>query len=318
MDYERDGFAGSSGSQLRPPEGGGKRKGEAGREPGRRLIDPLVVNTLIRIGSLGRAPDGDLTLTSPLAPASRGLPQGEIDRFVTLLRDGHPGEALAHATALAADLADCDDVFTLLLEPAANRVGELWRADTCDFLDVTLVMSRLQRLFRRLSIALPAGPAPAFRRAILLAPSPGEQHNFGVSIVAERFSRRGWTVDHRATVTAGELATLMASGRFPVVGLSLSAKRLLPELSSTIDAVRARAKGPVPAIMVGGLCVAANPHLVGEIGADFAAVDVDSAIAFAESRLSSEPWPIIGPSRSRRGFPHAIPPPGRGLVVSGE
>lgn len=309
MDYERDGFAGSSGSRLHSL----RVDVDEGRLPRPQNIDPRIVGAIVRLRGYSKK----TATASQIGP--KALPPAEIDRFVRILRTGASDEALAYAVKVAAVLADEEDVFKVLLEPAALRVGELWRADTCTFLDVTMVMSRLQRLFRRLAVDRPSGPAPAFRKAVLLAPAPGEQHNFGLVVVAERFRRRGWTVDFRATATRKDLVGIMTANQIPVVGFSLGAKRLLHDLASIIDEARVRARSHVPAIMVGGRCIASTPHLAAEIGADFAAVDIDSAIEFAESRVSSGPMPVSPGTRSRHGFPHAIPPPpGRDLVLSSE
>lgn len=88
-------------------------------------------------------------------------------------------------------------IFLDLLAPVARHLGELWEKDLCDFTEVTIGLGRLQQVLRDNSADFSqpeaVNDAPPGRR-ILLAPCPGEQHTFGLSLVAEFFHRAGWDV----------------------------------------------------------------------------------------------------------------------------
>ena len=73
-----------------------------------------------------------------------------------------------------------------LLEPTARHLGELWQEDTIDFVDVTLGVSKLQRLvhvFAGLDHVAPYDD----KRKVLLASAPGDQHSLGNSMVQKFF-----------------------------------------------------------------------------------------------------------------------------------
>jgi len=84
---------------------------------------------------------------------------------------------------------------TDLLVPAARLLGDLWEQDLCTFVDVTVAVGRLQQALRDISARQSFRPADGESvRRVLLVPAPGEQHTFGLAMVAEFFRRGGWDV----------------------------------------------------------------------------------------------------------------------------
>jgi len=225
----------------------------------------------------------------------------DVKRFVMLLTDGSTrvgrssrrrvasaghGEGETHETMayrIAARLSEPENVFYTLFEPAARIIDELWRNDRCDFLQVTIAISRLQRLVRDFERRFPPQRPPMFIKSILLAPAPGEQHNFGIALAGEHFRRCGWTVDYKAETTADELVEKVERGGARLIGLSLSCRILTDKLAAVIDRIRALPTGTPVTVFLGGNLVADDPGLARDIGADYAVHDVQSAIAYADS-----------------------------------
>lgn len=250
--------------------------------------EPTVVPGLVR----HRIVDALMALGRPAEKheesARQSVTPEEIRRFADMLVDDLDRSYLGRAFAIAERFDDPDTAFEALFEPAARLVGEGWRADTYDFFKVTIALSRLQRLLRQFSIVFPKQQKPIFNKSILLMPSPGEQHNFGLTLVAERFRRHGWHVDHRGETDEALIRKTMSDNDYRIVGFSLSAERLLSRLASTISSLRSTWRDQPLSILVGGRCFADASQAdidknLGESGADFAASSATDAIFFAES-----------------------------------
>ena len=64
---------------------------------------------------------------------------------------GDDSAAVAYVERLAGDTVPrSSTIFLDLLAPTARRLGEMWETDTTDFANVTLAVSRLQRIMRHL------------------------------------------------------------------------------------------------------------------------------------------------------------------------
>lgn len=181
-----------------------------------------------------------------------------------------------------------EQVYNDLLGPAARRLGVLWEADLCDFAEVTIGLGRLHQLLRELG--------PAFRselecvnlgRRLLLVPASGEQHMFGLLMVADYFARAGWEVCVGDAPTGGDLFRRVRDERFDVVGLAVGCERRLELLASDIRSIRATSCNKEVRVMVGGPALAGHPEYVDRVGADGMAVDALQALREAERLLSS-------------------------------
>jgi MerR family transcriptional regulator, light-induced transcriptional regulator len=168
-----------------------------------------------------------------------------------------------------------------LLAPAARLVGDYWRMDICDFMQVTVVMTRIQRLFWRIATENPpAGPVRA-GRAALLAPAPGEQHAFGLSVVEDAFRRDGWHVDCCGSGDGTDFLRLAESSHYALIGLSLSSVGFLPDLARIIRRLRTSMLNKSASIVVGGAIFVDKPELANEVGADSLALSARDAVVKA-------------------------------------
>lgn len=207
-----------------------------------------------------------------------------IDFCASVLRDD--GSASLQLEAWLLDGASFEFICIDLLAPAARHFGDLWLADLLDFTDVTLGTWRLQQLMRDASLAVPAeAGAEDPRKRILLSTAPGEQHSFGLCMVAEFFRRDGWEVNLLAKADEESLARAVREEWFAAIGLSLSAEQRMPALRTAIAAVRAGARNRDVAIFVGGHMFTETPALGFEIGADAVAVDAKDALRKARGFL---------------------------------
>ena len=175
-----------------------------------------------------------------------------------------------------------------LLAPTARRLGELWESDACDFTEVTVGLGRLQQVLHNMSAAFRAEVQPhEHGRRVLLVPAPGEQHSFGLHIVAEFFRRAGWDVWSEPRINSGaDLVQLVRSEWFAVVGLSVASDTRIDALANGIRALRRASRNRAIGVLVGGPMCLAHPELVTRVGADATALDGGQAPIQAQNVLA--------------------------------
>lgn len=302
-----------------PPKGL-PRAGTSGRDGGADWQHQTTDEGCWPTGAIG--PDGQ-TMWSP-SGAGRAAVGERLSRLVhTIERDIIPRLVRAHAPALPAVAAvngpsradvlsftqhvlardelaiqnqirglrergvSVEALFVDLLTPAARHLGELWDDDRCHFADVTVGLGRLQQIMRSLGAAFGGEvEVPVGGRRALLMPAPGEQHTFGLSMVAEFFVRAGWEVvgllDPQATGYEDKVQTEW----FDLVGISAGSTTRLSSVLSCVSTVRRLSHNRAVAVMVGGPLFMVHPELAERVGADGVATDGQQAPSLAERLIS--------------------------------
>ncbi len=215
------------------------------------------------------------------------LQRHRIEAFVNLLFDEDSDRCQEMVEAAVADSGDPQKVVETLLEPAARIIGENWCGDECDFLKVTIAMSRMQRLFRHMAAEFPPAARPDLSRCALLGPAPGEQHTFGLSVVDDAFRRAGWEVDCCGCDEEADMLRLANSNHYQVMGLSVSVERRLSDLVAVVGKLRSKSRNGSVVLIAGGSMVMQNPQGAIDAGFDLLAVDAVSAVALADTVISS-------------------------------
>lgn len=229
---------------------------------------------------------------APTEPAQQALAAvaptaDEIIRLARLVMT----EEVAVASAFIADIvargASTETVYLGLLAPAARQLGVWWEADLCSFTDVTVGLCRLHQLLHDLSPTFVAEGDGAERgRRALLVPVPGEQHSFGLLMVSEFFQRSGWDVWTAASASATELARLVRTESFAIIGFSASCSSRIEDLAKAIRAIRRASRNRAIGVLVGGPLFIEQPELVARVGADATAVDGRQAALQAHNLLA--------------------------------
>ena len=261
-------------------------------------------------GSLEPPDHSGLRLRSPLL--SHAIERRILPQLLRLHPQRRKTIAIATVTetlAVAAYAASCDQAslsFALermlasgatpeavclgVLAPAARHLGELWEEDELDFVQVTIGVQRLQHALHMLIPGHAEGrptrsrTAPAQRR-ILVIPVPGSEHSFGVSMVARFFRNAGWDVHSGLSPNLDDVACLMRTTYFDIVGISASCDLHIEPLSRTLRTIRQHSCNPEIGTMVGGPLFAAHPELAVQLGADSTAQDAAQAPLQAELLL---------------------------------
>jgi MerR family transcriptional regulator, light-induced transcriptional regulator len=228
-----------------------------------RIIPRLV----LALRSTPKAPD----------PAEREKPDA-IVQFTALVLGEQDDAAFAFVQNVVAQGTSAEAVFLGLLAPTAQHLGELWESDATDFASVTLGVGRLQMIMRRLGETFfEQGSRVDGGESALLTIIPGEQHSFGLSMVAEFFRRAGWNLCTGPFASHQELTSLVHNHWFDVVGFSVSSDRRLDELKQDICDIRRDSRNRHVGIMLGGPMMARRPDLLVSMGADMMSVDATTA-----------------------------------------
>lgn len=214
-----------------------------------------------------------------------GATTDELEQFVRHMR--------GHAPAIT-------PLLTNLLAPAARHLGELWNEDLCDFLDVTIAMSKLKRLIAAFQDSHFEVVLDPRHRALLLC-LPGEQHLFGLEIVAEAMRLAGWEVVIAKGESVNGQAALIRRDWYGICGLTLSASAGLSDTARTIDMIRHASLNRNLGVLVGGQAFIGQPQLAAQVGADAAPEDARAAVLVAaklvrdknpsEARDTAPAWP---------------------------
>ena len=244
-----------------------------------RLVDTIerdIIPRLVRT----HAPGASETAGAPV-PA-----RADVLAFTQQVMARDDAGIQQQLAALRARGVSVEALYVHLLAPAARHLGELWEDDRCHFADVTVGMGRLQQIMRGLSTAFGSDvDAPPGGRRALLMPAPGEQHTFGLSMVAEFFARAGWEVVGVMDPQAVGFEEKVKEEWFDLVGISAGSTTRLDSLLSCIGKIRRLSHNRAVAVMVGGPLFTTHPELVERLGADGVATDGQHAPALAERLL---------------------------------
>ena len=224
----------------------------------------------------------DACLVSPAVPV-QGVSQTDVQEFAKLVLSPDEDVAQACVKAMQSRGISVETIYLDLLAPVARYLGELWEQDLCDFTEVTLGLGRLHLVLRELSPAFgQANDRPTNGRRVLLLPGMGEQHTFGLVMVAEFFRRAGWDVAGGPWEAGADPVVMVKREWFDVVGFSLASELHVAELGECIRKVREAALNPSLCVLVGGPAFTANPDYVHQVHADAAANDGSKAPDLAE------------------------------------
>ena len=229
-------------------------------------------------------------LPQPLARAAaqQEQPRAEqVDQLVNMVLQGTQTEVTAYVEMMRDSGVPTESLLLDLLTPCARTLGQMWEDDTCTFSDVTLGLVRLANVMRLLGHAFSgdceqqrAGPSA------LLVQMPGEQHGFGLAMVAQFFRRAGWNVRQEPMVTSADLIGLVQNHWFGITGISVACSDRIEALAADIRAIRRHSRNRSIGVMVGGPPFLAHPQLANMVGADATAADARQAVRQAQNLIS--------------------------------
>jgi methanogenic corrinoid protein MtbC1 len=233
----------------------------------------------------------DVPVTSPLVESRKTEPtpgpwcgQKDIEAFAELCISNDPQKLDQHVTDLLARGVTLESIFLYLLAPVARHLGDRWTDDELSFVDVHLGLCRLHQLICECeAIGYRSENMPLLDQSILLTSAPGENHTFGVTMVADFFRRYGWQVSNLCGLDTDFLLARLSSTYYNAVGFSLHNDYNYEGLEDIISRVRSAATNKDLVIMVGGDYFMRNPEMVNSVGADIFASDGHQAVLLASN-----------------------------------
>ena len=242
-----------------------------------QVVSAQIIPTLLHLHAevVPEAPPIEHVVEA-LAPTS-----SDISGLADIVLGNDLEAAVAYVLVLRDRGLSMESLFIELLEPTARYLGHLWDNDECDFIDVTLGVVRLQKLLATFNDSYML-PGLDMRRHVLLAVTPGDQHDFGATMVKRFLMAAGWSVQSAFNETAAEIACAARTFWFAVAGLTVGSERSLSALSETIALIRQQSLNPAIGVMVGGPIFTANPALAVEVGADGTAASAPTAVLMAQ------------------------------------
>lgn len=252
-----------------------------------QLVRTLEAEIIPRLVEAHRTLSGGVSVTS-----RERVSVADVDAFVQLTLCQDDAAARGFVELRRQQGLSIEAIYLDLLTPAARKLGVMWEEDECDFTAVTLGVGRLQLLLQKLSPAFGHDVAyPANARRVLLVPAPGEQHTFGLSMVAEFFLHDGWDVVGGQGALRDEAVSLVQQQWFDVIGFSVGSEARLDWLTSCIKLVREASCNPHIGVLVGGPIFALYPDHVAMVGADATSSDGKQAPITAESLIAKRAQP---------------------------
>ncbi len=220
-------------------------------------------------------------------PQSLEPSRDDVVDFAAIVLKGDMKAALRSIDGLRTRGVSLESIYMGLLAPAARHLGDLWLQDRCDFMAVTLGLSRMQQLLSALSTAAASErPVKEYRGRALLVTLPKEQHTFGLYMVAEFFRRDGWDVWGGVPESTDSVLEFVMGDRFDVIGLSVSHENSISEVRDMIHSVKRSSRNRNIGVLLGGNAVDGREDMGRDLGADAVAVNGHLAVRRAQEIVS--------------------------------
>lgn len=234
----------------------------------RLCIEPTPINGL-SAGSPRRS--------SASRQVSDKISAKEVADLLELVRFDTVDAGLRYVNALRMRGHPVERIFASLLAPVARQLGEMWTSDEASFVEVTLAVSRIQRIL--FELCEPAATSVNGSFTVLMTATPGEQHTLGLHMAAETFRQAGIQVVSLVPTALSEIETVVRANRYDLIGFSFGSESLLDQLASAIEATRVASRQPDVKIVVGGPASMLVSGAKSLLGADKVVRDIPEAIA---------------------------------------
>ena len=232
----------------------------------------------------------------PFAPLDHGPPaptliqsvmtvQEAFEGYLTAVRSGDRRAAFDIIEQTRAAGLDLRTMYLQVFQPTLREIGRLWQENLLtvaeEHLATAITQSAMLRVFGTLDLPELAGPL------LIAACAETERHEIGLRMLCDFMDVEGWeTVFLGASVPAEDLVRMVVDRQPDVVALSASIPPHLPQLRTTITAIREAAGEKQPLILVGGRPLLDQPQLAETLGADLTARDAAEAATLLLERVS--------------------------------
>jgi methylmalonyl-CoA mutase cobalamin-binding subunit len=173
-------------------------------------------------------------------------------------------------------------VYADLVLPVVRAIEADWQAGALPFADIVAHFWTVQRLIDGLSGTAPGPTSGTARGTVLLTLPEGEDHGFGLGVVAEEFRAAGWAVTTHRGRGNRQVIDQVAAQDFAAIGLSVGHDGVLHGLADLVQDLRIAARNPRLRVILGGNVLATRPAGFGFLGADMIARTGAEALAWLD------------------------------------
>jgi methanogenic corrinoid protein MtbC1 len=253
--------------------------------PPRTLLASVIEREIIpRLFLAHRGPFGS---PGPQKLPTDVIPMGDHEAFAKLVLHGETAQILDQVQALIELGIKLERIYLEVLAPVARTLGIWWEEDRCTFTDVTLGLSRLQQVLREISRHASMDPhRSTIRRRIYLAPSPGEQHTLGLSMIEEFFLHAGWETASDHAAQSSTILQTVSTQHIDVLGLSIASEGFFDPLADLIKRVRKASCNRDTVILVGGRFFIDRPEFATKIHQAVVIADGTDVVDMAENLIA--------------------------------
>ncbi|MFZ3583117.1 cobalamin B12-binding domain-containing protein [Loktanella sp. DJP18] len=175
-----------------------------------------------------------------------------------------------------------------VLRPVADHLGALWLRDEAAFMSVRVATLRMEALLR--TTAKPINPVISKKRKqAVFASVPGEDHTFGVQMVADLQRAKGWDVQLVVNASGTDLLSEIVNSPAEILGLSIGSSSSMHALYTTVQMVKEHR--PDVKILVSGALVGLDARPVELLGVAAHADDFERAETLLDALVDATSTP---------------------------
>ncbi len=171
----------------------------------------------------------------------------------------------------------------------ARHLGCDWAEDRSGWAEVTIGMARLQSLVHQIRRDWDRSVARDGATVLLVLPE-GEQHSFGVQILAGQLRRQGVSVHLQIGARPGDLRNLVQDRHYDCAMVSVGCEDKLETCRKVVNSLKNGSKGQLW-VAVGGAVLERVADVQRLTGADIATSDPGEALAGVRLGAVSPGWP---------------------------
>jgi MerR family transcriptional regulator, light-induced transcriptional regulator len=165
------------------------------------------------------------------------------------------------------------DLVDTYFPAVARQLGCNWAEDRAGFAEVSVGMARLQSLVHQIGRDWSsAGGASADGTTVLIVLPEGEQHGFGVQVLAGQMRREGVSVRMAVGIGAAALEALVQDRHFDCAMVSVACEDRLEICRKVVKSLKKGSDGRLW-VAVGGAVLERGGDVAGLTGADIATND---------------------------------------------
>ena len=196
----------------------------------------------------------------------------------------------------AGDLRQAEDILTSsiaspsceyrtpsgLMLPVISELEREWLAGRRSYVDTVYAFWNMQRFLgdiEKRKLGYSHAPRAAWGH-VLLAASPGTRHNFGLSVVDDRFRSGGWSTETFTNGNPGAIVDAARASAADFIGLSVGHDEGLADLGNFIAQLRSESRNSSVRIILGGNIFMSRKDQYDWLGADLVALNVEDALDY--------------------------------------